>query len=112
LPLDRVKTLEDRIDRVALQLAERTKRVVRKVYPRKIFSEPVPLKDRAEEWRLMDEAYAVDIAVEAIESLGIAPENWRPAIRQREREATNGKASHTNPPSVDDSSGGMGALYP
>jgi hypothetical protein len=114
LPLDRVKTLEDRIDRTALKLADDMKRVARKVYSRKLFSEPVPMKERVSEWQLMSEMGedGIQAAVSMFRSQGLSPESALKEITRLEKEAANGKASNTNPPSVDDPSSGLGAIYP
>jgi hypothetical protein len=87
-PDDQVKVLEDRIDRVAALLADRTKHVVRNVYGRKLFSEPIPMKDRVEEWKLMTEMMdsgGVEAAVSMFRAQGMGPESALREIKRLER---------------------------
>jgi hypothetical protein len=112
---DPVKDFEDRVDRVSGLMNERVKRLFREKYTRKMFSEPVPMKERVSEWQLMSEMMdsgGVEAAVSMFRSQGLSPESALKEITKLEREAANGKVSSPTSAPVDDPSGGLGALYP
>ena len=92
--------------------ADAMKRYGRKLFTRKLFSQPVPMKERLEEWRIMESLgdAGVEAGVEMMATQNLGPETALDTLWRLNKEASNGKASNPIAPPVDDPSSGMGQI--